>query len=127
MPIGVLDQREVDDHIGTARLDRHRGAQFGAGLGKAAGFHQHHGEIVARLHVLRVDRDGPPKLLDGLLRRAAPVIQQTEVVVRLDVEPVGGKYGSVLLQRRVVIAQVVVANGTLKLLRPVIRSTTLRR
>jgi hypothetical protein len=49
------------------------------------------------------------------------VIQQAKIVVGLDVELVGRKDGEIVLQRLLMVPEVVIANGELEVIDPVIR------
>ena len=71
------------------------------------------------LHVLRIDRDRTAELIDGLRRQPPPVIQQAQVVARFDVELVGREHGEVMLQRLLVVPEVVITHGELEVVHAV--------
>jgi len=70
--------------------------------------HQRHAEIVVRPDVLRVERDRPLELFDGVIELAAVFVQKAEVIVHFRTRVVLLEQHTIMRERAVEVAHAVV-------------------
>src|SRR5882672_12246077 len=111
----AVDQREVDERVQIARVDRQGRLKLCRGVGGASQHQQRGAVVVVRPAVPRVDGNGPLQFTSRFLELPPFLVEESQVVVCLRVQIVAVEQGTVALQRVRVVSRPVVVKCALEI------------